>query len=78
MVNLRQKPKFAFECLLGENGYSSKVVDELWKRYDFSEKKGVASFSIADSSDNCLQNSLFAEYLLEMRENCSIKIDGYN
>jgi hypothetical protein len=25
-------------------GYSKKVADELWKWYDFSEKKGVASF----------------------------------
>jgi len=23
-------------------GYSKKVADELWKWYDFSEKKGVA------------------------------------
>jgi hypothetical protein len=25
-------------------GYSKKVADELWKWYNFSEKKGVASF----------------------------------
>jgi hypothetical protein len=29
---------------LKKEGYSDKMVDELWKWYDSSEKKGVASF----------------------------------
>jgi len=30
--------------MLDECGYSEKAADELWKWYDFSEKKGVASY----------------------------------
>jgi hypothetical protein len=30
--------------MLVSYGYSKKVAEELWKWYDFSEKKGVASF----------------------------------
>jgi hypothetical protein len=30
--------------MLNGRGYSEKVADELWKWFDFSEKKGVASF----------------------------------
>jgi len=25
-------------------GFSEKVIEEMWKWYDYSEKKGVASF----------------------------------
>ena len=41
---LNEKPKHIFKNLLQEHGHSEKVVDELWKWYNFSEKKGVASF----------------------------------
>jgi len=36
-----------FETLkirLQEQGFSDKVIEELWKWYDFSDKKGVASY----------------------------------
>jgi hypothetical protein len=33
----------SFERMLKEHGYSDKTIQELWKWYDFSEKKGVAS-----------------------------------
>jgi hypothetical protein len=36
--------KLGFKNLIIKRGYSEKVADELWKWYDFSEKKGVASF----------------------------------
>jgi hypothetical protein len=41
---LDKKAKLTFTSLLVSYGYSEKVVDELWKWYDFSEKKGVANF----------------------------------
>jgi hypothetical protein len=41
---LGKKAKRAFKILLVSHGYSEKVADELWKWYDFSEKKGVASY----------------------------------
>jgi len=36
--------KLAFKNLLISYRHSEKVAGELWKWYDFSEKKGVASF----------------------------------
>ena len=36
--------KLGFRDLVVKRGYSERAVDELWKWYDFSEKKGVASF----------------------------------
>jgi hypothetical protein len=39
-----KKAKLIFKKLLLSHGYSEKVVEEIWKWYDFSEKKGVASF----------------------------------
>jgi hypothetical protein len=33
-----------FYNLLNERGCSPKAIKELWKWYDYSEKKGVASF----------------------------------
>jgi hypothetical protein len=30
--------------MLKRNGYSEKTVSEIWKWYDFSERRGVASF----------------------------------
>jgi hypothetical protein len=41
---LNRKPKRMFKNMLLANGNSGKVADELWKWYDFSKKKGVASF----------------------------------
>jgi hypothetical protein len=34
----------SLRSLLKRNGYSESTVDEIWKWYDFSERKGVASF----------------------------------
>jgi hypothetical protein len=36
--------KRKFKRLLVDSGCSEKAAEELWKWYDFSEKKGVASF----------------------------------
>jgi hypothetical protein len=36
--------KKSFNILLKQQGYSEKAVEELWKWYDFSERKGVASY----------------------------------
>jgi hypothetical protein len=36
--------KLILRKLLNDRGYSEKAADELWKWYDFSQKKGVASF----------------------------------
>jgi hypothetical protein len=33
-----------FKQLLLGKGYSEKVAEELWKWYDSSDKKGVASY----------------------------------
>jgi hypothetical protein len=41
---LGKKAKLLFKQLLFSHGYSEKVVEELWKWYDFSDKKGVASY----------------------------------
>jgi hypothetical protein len=41
---LPKKAKLAFKHLIIAHGYSEKVADELWKWYDFSKKKGVASY----------------------------------
>ena len=38
------KPPSSLRSLLKRNGYSGRTVDEIWKWYDFSERKGVASF----------------------------------
>ena len=38
------KSKKTFDNLLQQRGYSSKAIDKLWKWYDYSERKGVASF----------------------------------
>jgi two-component SAPR family response regulator len=39
-----KKAKRLFRQLLLSHGYSERVAEELWKWYDFSEKKGVASY----------------------------------
>ncbi len=39
-----KKAKHTFKNLLLTYRYSKDLADKLWKWYDFSEKKGVASF----------------------------------
>jgi predicted Ser/Thr protein kinase len=39
-----KEAKLTLRRMLNERGYSAKAADELWKWYDFSKKKGVASF----------------------------------
>jgi len=38
------RTKLHFQKLLITAGYSIEAADELWKWYDFSERKGVASY----------------------------------
>jgi hypothetical protein len=38
------KAKNFFNILLKQQGYSEKAIEKLWKWYDYSEKKGVASY----------------------------------
>jgi hypothetical protein len=38
------RTKLKFKRLLVDSGYSEKATEELWKWYDYSEKKGIASF----------------------------------
>jgi len=44
VVLLGKRARRTFKELIARRGYLEKVADELWKWYDFSEKKGVASF----------------------------------
>ena len=44
VIWLVKRAKLGFRNLIVKRGYSEEVADELWKWYDFSEKKGVASF----------------------------------
>lgn len=39
-----KKRELTFRDLLFSTGCSERAVEELWKWYDFSKKKGVASF----------------------------------
>ena len=39
-----EKVEQKFKRLLVDSGFSLKAAGELWKWYDSSEKKGVASF----------------------------------
>ena len=34
----------SFEKMLQKRGVSQQAIEELWKWFDYSEKKGVASF----------------------------------
>jgi hypothetical protein len=43
-TGLQMKTKRSFERRLKQRGLSEKAIGELWKWYDFSEKKGVASY----------------------------------
>jgi hypothetical protein len=36
--------KVEFRELILKRGYSEKIAEEIWKWYDFSEKKKVTSF----------------------------------
>jgi len=36
----------SFQQMLKNQGYSGEVIEELWKWYDYSEKKGIASYWI--------------------------------
>ncbi len=38
------RPTRAFRSLLLQKGYSEKAIREIWRWYDFSERKGVASY----------------------------------
>jgi len=38
------KAKKSFNILLKQHGCSEKAIKELWKWFDYSEKKGVASY----------------------------------
>jgi hypothetical protein len=42
--SLQMNGKKSFNILLKQQGYSEKAVEELWKWYDYSERKGVASY----------------------------------
>lgn len=33
-----------FKKAMQNKGFSEKAIEEMWKWYDYSEKKGVASF----------------------------------
>ena len=37
-------PDPSFKAMLQKENYSKRVIEELWKWYDYKEKKGVASF----------------------------------
>jgi hypothetical protein len=43
-LTAKTSARLGFRDLIIKRGYSERAVDELWKWYDFSEKKGVASF----------------------------------
>ena len=38
------KEKNSFKLMLKQRGVSEVAIEELWKWFDYSEKKGVASF----------------------------------
>ena len=40
----QMKSSDTFCKMLKDNGYSAEAIEELWKWYDYSEKKGVASY----------------------------------
>ena len=44
LKNLNMNPTRSFRVLLKRYGYSDKLIEELWKWYDPSERKGVASY----------------------------------
>ena len=38
------KSKESFSMLMKQQGYSEEAIEKLWKWYDYSERKGVASY----------------------------------
>jgi hypothetical protein len=44
VTNKEMKPAASLKILLSQHGYSENAVKEIWKWYDFSERKGVANF----------------------------------
>jgi hypothetical protein len=42
-VNNSMNPSKKFNQMLKERGYFEKAIEEMWKWYDYSEKKGIAS-----------------------------------
>ena len=42
--SLQMNAKTSFNVLLKQRGYSERAISKLWKWYDYSERKGVASF----------------------------------
>jgi len=34
----------SFRQILKNKGYSEEAIEQLWKWYDYSEKKGIASY----------------------------------
>jgi hypothetical protein len=38
------KISYNFSEMLKKRGYSTKTIEKMWKWYDYSEKRGVASF----------------------------------
>jgi hypothetical protein len=42
-VKIMKSPEI-FREMLEERGYSTKAIKDLWKWFDYSEKKGVASY----------------------------------
>jgi hypothetical protein len=41
---LAKRAKLEFKDMIVKRNYAEAIVEELWKWYDFSEKRGVASF----------------------------------
>jgi hypothetical protein len=41
---MSDKAELGFKDLLASRGYTGKIAEELWKWFDPSEKRGVASF----------------------------------
>jgi len=44
VFTLAKEAKSTFRNLLANNGYGEELADLLWVWYDYTEKKGVASF----------------------------------
>ena len=40
----KAEPPESLRAKLKEQGYSDEMIKELWKWYDSSEKKGIASY----------------------------------
>jgi hypothetical protein len=40
----KSTPDSSFKAVLLKECYSERVIEEIWKWYDYEEKKGVASY----------------------------------